>query len=134
MIKKIFDWEHWGIVFTVIFWGAIIVAIIYFIFFNKKDSDTITNSTLTEEEQRQKEQFDQQMKVYCSKSVSEMSGVDLYRCRDQIVFDIGGSSMTELLNTRPNIPNFCDRKIVEMKTNELAECIDEADLRNNENE
>lgn len=122
-------WQGWlGCAIYVVIGILIIIGIFYY---DKKDEQSRKAKEATdkvENEQAEKEEaaFKLQMDDYCSKSAADITGRELYRCNDYINYGLPiAQNLDELLKEHPNIPNFCDRKIIEMKVNELAQCLNE---------
>lgn len=126
-------WEEWGgcLIYSLI----IIIIIICFYYYDKKHSESLSNEDTVqlEEINKREEVFNSQMKNYCLKSSNEVTGIELYKCNNYL--DLGylvDNNFDEMLEEEPNIPEFCNRKIIEMKTNELLECLAEPEVGNEE--
>lgn len=71
------------------------------------------------------EKYKKEMYHTCTSKVGEISAVDFYRCT-QLKEDSCFDCVVELED--PKLPTFCQRKIKEMTSNELSECLNEPTL------
>ncbi len=132
-MKKIIEWEGWSCLIGIVVLILIIGGVWYFDSKEIPQSEN-TPTPISEEEKKQQENYEKQMSEYCSRPADDLTGVDLFRCRDYANYGIDyyANSLEELLKIRPDLPAFCDRKIVEMKGVEIADCLDEQWLDENE--
>ena len=131
LIKRVIKWNGWSAIFTWVYYVVIVLAIYFgFNYLSKDESQEtspVVSSTISDEEVKKQEIYESEMKNYCSKSVNEMTGVGLFQCKDFADFGISymENNFEDLLKYRPDIPVFCDRKIVDMKVDELVECLED---------
>lgn len=81
--------------------------------------------------QQKNEEYLTQIKLLCNNSISELTGVEFYRCNNNEFSKayFGMARDAKKILEKPNIPSFCQRKISEMTANEFIECLEEPPLQ-----
>lgn len=76
--------------------------------------------------EKSNEKYIKEMQVLCGNQLMNISGIDFFRCKnslDKNSYYQLGDLRKDLAN--PNLPNFCNRKIKEIKADEFVECLQE---------
>lgn len=107
------------LVLSVILIALVISSIFYWNYQKNKTEQLQQQETdqRAEEAQKLDQAYSETIRPLCDKKINDLTAVDLYRCQHL------GESKESLSN--PDIPSFCQRKILEMTANELKDCFDE---------